>query len=243
VSAASRDRAPRARSRAFLAIIEAGAWATGIVCLVYVGVQHVDRMNGNRDSMRRFTERQSTEHHRRGSVDLTLWSEARIKAWQSTADLTRPTPLAILRIPRIRLEVAVLEGTDDVTLNRGVGHIADTAVPGDRGNIGIAGHRDGFFRGLMNVAAGDEIELDTFQGSENYRIERMWIVNPDDVSVLDPTPERSLTLVTCYPFYFVGPAPQRYIVRAVRAGTWQDSLDARRLLGANSGASDVTLSR
>jgi sortase A len=222
VSVASGDRARFARSRAFFTIVEAIAWAAGIVCLAYVGVRHVDGVNGNRESMRRFTELQRIDHRGRESVDLTLWSQARIKAWQSTQSLTSPTPLAILRIPRIRLEVSVLEGTDDVTLDRGVGHIADTAAPGDDGNIGIAGHRDGFFRGLMNVVPGDAIELGTRHGTESYRIERTWIVNPDDVSVLDPTPERSLTLVTCYPFYFVGPAPQRYIVRAVRSDTDSD---------------------
>lgn len=222
MAAASGDRALRARSRAFLTIIEALAWTAGIVCLAYVGVRHVDGVNGNRESMRRFTELQRTEHRARGSVDLTLWSPARIQAWQSTERLTSPTPLAILRIPRIRLDVALLEGTDDVTLNRAVGHIEDTALPGDDGNVGIAGHRDGFFRGLMNVAPGDAIELETVHGTENYRIERTWIVSPDDISVLDPTPERTLTLVTCYPFYFVGPAPQRYIVRAVRSDTDSD---------------------
>jgi len=228
---APEDRALSARPRPFWKLVEAVAWAVGIVCLAYAGVRHADSAHSNREFMRRFTELRSTEHHRRGSVDLTLWSEARINAWQSTRDLTTPTPLALLRIPRIGLEVAVLEGTDDVTLNQAVGHIEHTALPGDNGNAGIAGHRDGFFRGLMTVVPGDAIEIDTLQGTDDYRIERTWIVNPDDVSVLDPTAERSLTLVTCYPFYFVGPAPQRYIVRAVRADTWRDRLAAHRLLG------------
>lgn len=232
MSAASGDRAPHARSRALLlTIVEAVAWAAGIVCLVYVGVRHVDGVNGTRESMRRFTEYKDAQHHSRESVDLTLWSEARIKAWQGTRHLASPTPIAMLRIPRIHLEVPVLEGTDEDTLNRALGHIDETAMPGANGNAGIAGHRDGFFRGLMHVAPGDTIELETLHGTEDYRIERTWIVNPDDVSVLDPTPERSLTLVTCYPFYFVGPAPQRYIVRAARSGTWRDTLDAHRLLG------------
>ena len=87
---------------------------------------------------------------------------------------------------------------------------APTATPG------IAGHRDGFFRGLKDIAADDVIELETHHGKEVYRVQRTWVVSPDDVSVLDPTPTRSLTLVTCYPFYFVGPAPERFIVRAVR---------------------------
>ena len=124
----------------------------------------------------------------------------------------------MLRIPKIRLEVPVLPGTDDRTLDRGVGHIEDTAPPGTAGNSGIAGHRDGFFRGLKDIAAGDVIELDTLQGKQVYRIERTWVVEPEDVSVLDPTPAPALTLVTCYPFYFVGSAPQRFIVRAVRVG-------------------------
>jgi sortase A len=125
----------------------------------------------------------------------------------------------VLRIPRIGLEVPVLEGTDEWTLNRGVGHIADTAIPGAEGNVGIAGHRDGFFRGLKDVRSGDILELETLQGSDIYRIERTWIVVPDDVSVLDQTSTRAVTLVTCFPFYFVGSAPERFIVRAVRTAT------------------------
>jgi sortase A len=212
-------------------LLESVAWATGIVCLVYVGVRHIDNVNSTRESTRRFTERKSGDHDVRGSVDLTLWSEARMKAWQSTRGVASPTALAILRIPRIHLEVPILEGTDELTLNRAVGHIEDTAMPGGDGNAGIAGHRDGFFRGLMNVAPGDAIELETLYGTEHYRIERTWIVTPDDIWVLDPTLERSLTLVTCYPFYFVGPAPQRYIVRAVHDGTQRDPRAAHRLLG------------
>src|SRR5688572_14033833 len=111
------DRALSARSRAFSKMVEAVAWATAIVCLAFVGVRHVDSVNSNRESMRRFTEL-TTAEHRHGSLDVTLWSEARIKAWQSTRDLSSPTPLAILRIPRIRLEVPVLKGTDELTLNR-----------------------------------------------------------------------------------------------------------------------------
>ena len=227
---APKDRALSARSRTFSKIVEAVAWAAGIVCLAYVGVRHVDSVTSNRESMRRFTELTTADHRRGRSVDVTLWSEARIKAWQSTRDSAGPTPLAILRIPRIRLEVPVLEGTDELTLNRAVGHIEDTATPGADGNAGIAGHRDGFFRGLMNLVGGDAIELESLHGTESYQIERTWIVNPDDVSVLDPTPGRSLTLVTCYPFYFIGSAPQRYIVRAVRVDTWRDARAAHRLL-------------
>ena len=109
----------------------------------------------------------------------------------------------------------MLPGTSDRTLDRAVGHIETTAEPGAGGNSGIAGHRDGFFRGLKDITLGDVIELDTIQGSDAYRVERTWVVDPEDVSVLEPTPGRSLTLVTCYPFYYVGSAPRRFIVRAV----------------------------
>jgi sortase A len=111
--------------------------------------------------------------------------------------------------------VPVLEGTDEWTLNRAVGHIADTARPGADGNSGIAGHRDSFFRGLKDVGPGDSLEIETLDRIQHYRIDRTWVVEPDAVWVLDPTESRSVTLVTCYPFYFIGSAPQRYIVRGV----------------------------
>jgi sortase A len=152
---------------------------------------------------------------RAGTPDQSLWSPERIVAWRKAVGEPAAIPLAVLRIPRIGLEVPVLPGTDDRTLDRAVGHIDDTALPGADGNSGIAGHRDGFFRGLKDIAEGDVIELETTQVKEIYRVERTWVVDPEDVSVLDPTPTRALTLVTCYPFYYVGPAPRRYIVRAV----------------------------
>ncbi len=149
------------------------------------------------------------------AADMTRWAPERRKAFEESRRAAAGLPLAILRIPKIRLEVPVLEGTDELTLNRGVGLIEDTAKPGDSGNVGIAGHRDGFFRGLMDVAPGDVLELETLRGRTPYTIESVRIVAPEDVSVLGPTPGQALTLVTCYPFYFVGSAPQRYIVRAV----------------------------
>jgi sortase A len=150
------------------------------------------------------------------SVDTHLWSPQRIRDYQqSLAGEAAPT-LAVLRIPKIHLEVPVFDGTDDLTLNRGVGRIGGTARPGETGNLGIAGHRDGFFRGLKDLGLGDEIALDTRGATELYRVSEVSIVDPGDVGVLDPTTEASITLVTCYPFYFVGSAPKRYIVRATR---------------------------
>ena len=206
-----------APSHRWLKTAETLALATGLGCLLYVGAMYIDGAQGSRQALQRFAELQTVVHERADATDLTLWSPQRIAAWQSTLALPRQVPLAVLRIPKIDLEVPVLEGTGDVSLTRGVGHIEETAIPGMDGNAGIAGHRDGFFRGLKDVGPGDELELETLQGKQVYRVERTWIVNPEDVSVLDPTPGRSVTLVTCYPFYFVGSAPQRYIVRAVHA--------------------------
>ena len=150
-----------------------------------------------------------------GSPDRTLWSPERVRGFDASfSQHFAAAPLAILRIPRIELEVPVLAGTDELSLNRGVGHIEGTPRPGFAGNVGIAGHRDGFFRGLKDVSAGDVLELESLERTDSYRIESITIVSPDRVDVLAPTDVPTLTLVTCYPFYFIGNAPKRYIVRA-----------------------------
>jgi len=143
-------------------------------------------------------------------------AEDRIEEYEASLKHEFDPPLAVLRIPSIDLEVAVLAGTSELVLNRGVGHITGTPLPGDGGNVGIAGHRDGYFRGLKDIAEGDEIEMITLTGLERYAITDLFIVEPPDVWVLEPTEVPSITLVTCYPFYFVGSAPQRFIVRAER---------------------------
>jgi len=146
--------------------------------------------------------------------DFSLWSEKRVKEYQESLASHFSPAIGILRIPKINVEVPVLEGTDDLILNRGVGHVNGTAYPGENGNVAIAGHRDGFFRGLKDVAVGDKIELMTLQQTETYVIDRITIVERTDVSVLQSRSHSSLTLITCYPFYFIGSAPQRYIVQA-----------------------------
>ncbi len=149
------------------------------------------------------------------SLDTSLWSPERIRAYEESLRKDFGAPLAVLSIPKIGLEVAVLPGTDDLTLNRGVGLIEGTPRPGETGNSGIAGHRDGFFRGLKDVVAGDVIEVRSLSARRSFVVESIRIVRPEDVWVLEPTSSPVLTLVTCYPFYFIGSAPQRYIVRAV----------------------------
>ena len=119
-----------------------------------------------------------------------------------------------LEIPRLLLSLIVVEGIDKTTLRRAVGHIPGTALPGQPGNVGLAGHRDTFFRPLKDVRVKDEIQISTLKGNVNYEVESLRVVEPENVGVLAASGENMLTLVTCYPFYYVGPAPLRWIVRA-----------------------------
>jgi sortase A len=121
-----------------------------------------------------------------------------------------------IEIPRIGVSVVVVEGTDKPTLRRAAGHIEGTALPGQLGNVGIAAHRDTFFRPLRNIQNDDIITLATLRGEYHYRVVSTKVVGPYDVAVLNPDGTEILTLVTCYPFYFVGAAPERFIVRAAR---------------------------
>lgn len=119
-----------------------------------------------------------------------------------------------IEIPSIGLSSMIREGIDTETLRRGVGHVPGTAFPGRPGNVALAGHRDTFFRELRRIHNNDEITLTTFDGIYRYRVDLVEIVAPEAVEVLSSSDRTILTLVTCYPFSFVGPAPQRYIVRA-----------------------------
>jgi sortase A len=133
------------------------------------------------------------------------------------APVPAPAPgtwVARLDVPAVKLATTVLEGTDDGTLRRGSGHIEDTPFPGQTGNVGIAGHRDTVFRPLRHVHVGDDLNLTTADRVYRYRISKTLIVGPDDVYVLDPTDHPTLTLVTCYPFEFIGHAPRRFVVQA-----------------------------
>jgi sortase A len=128
-----------------------------------------------------------------------------------------PTPGGVLgriEITRIGLSAMISEGTDGRTLRRAVGHIPGTPLPGQQGNVVIAGHRDTFFRALGNIHNEDEITLTTLNGTYRYLVDSIQVVAPEDTQVLDGSDDTILTLVTCYPFYFVGPAPKRFIVRA-----------------------------
>jgi sortase A len=193
----------------------------GILMLsLYVAAQ-IHRMVLSKAELQRFKIQQiscATHHTEKplGEVapDFSLWSEHRIKDYEESLVEHFAPAIAILRIPKIHMEVPVLEGTDDLILNRGVGHVIGTAKPGEDGNVAIAGHRDGFFRGLKDIDFHDTIEVETMDRTERYTIDRITVVDPSDVSVLKKRSHASLTLITCYPFYFIGSAPKRYIVQA-----------------------------
>ncbi len=219
--------ASKGQQMAGLTVIERSLVALGLLLLVLAGgAKLVGEVQKQRD-LRRFeaafaaagspsTAGETGAGGPTTGLDTSLWSPERIRAYEESLRKDFGAPLAVLSIPRIGLEAPVLAGTDDLTLNRAVGLIEGTPRPGEAGNSGIAGHRDGFFRGLKDVVAGDVLEVRSLSGRHSYVVESIRIVQPEDVWVLEPTPSPVLTLVTCYPFYFVGSAPQRYIVRAVK---------------------------
>ena len=196
-----------------LRVIEHAFLVLGLLLLFLFSFAYIHRLLMLRGEIARFDARmnESFKHPREvKEVGSNASHTARLYQPANKTDEV----LAVLRIPKLRLEVPVLDGTDAFTLNRGVGRIAGTSRPGQGGNVGIAGHRDSFFRPLRDINAGDSIELVTTSGTDIYAVDRVRITTPADISALSPKTEPSLTLVTCYPFYFVGPAPQRYVVEA-----------------------------
>ena len=149
-------------------------------------------------------------------LDKQIQVEEQDKTEQTTHIFKEGDVLGRIDIPRIGVSVGIRQGTTSRTLRLGVGHIKGTALPGEPGNIGIAGHRDTYFRALKDIHKDDEIQIQTATGIARYEVDWVQITAPSDVSVLAPTAESSLTLVTCYPFYYIGAAPQRFIVHARR---------------------------
>jgi sortase A len=133
------------------------------------------------------------------------------------APLARGSMIGRVDVPRLKLSAAIAEGDDDTTLGKAVGHLPDTPLPWQRsGNAAFAAHRDGLFRPLKNIRVNDEVNVVTPRGDFLYRVTKTQVVNPEDVWVLASTKTASLTLITCYPFSFVGHAPKRFIVQAER---------------------------
>jgi sortase A len=162
---------------------------------------------------------------------FTLWSEQRVRDYQESLAAHSTAAVGILRIAKIKVEVPILEGIDGLSLNRGVGHVAGTANPGENGNLAIAGHRDGFFRGLKDISLGDAVEVAGLHETETYIVDRIIVVDPGDVSVLQPRTRSSLTLITCYPFHYIGSAPKRYVVQASAIDPLPANVPVRTELG------------
>lgn len=177
-----------------------GAVLLGYVALVFVQAE-ISQFKGNRYLVRQIPQGGPHAAHERAHP------------------LAEGDMLGRIKIPRLGLSAVILEGTKSRTLRLGVGHIRGTAIPGKPGNTAIAGHRDIFFRSLKEIHADDEIQLETQDGSTRYVVDWARVVAREDISVLDSTSESALTLVTCYPFYFIGAAPKRFVVRAHQAPT------------------------
>jgi sortase A len=201
--------------------------AGAALCLSYLGVTAY-RSFASRLAVETFNAAKSTRKATTGkhvavklpssAVNLRFWGAKRIAAYRDSLARQFSPPIAVLRAPTVGIKVPVFDGTDELVLNRGAGRITGTAHPGEPGNIGITGDRDGYFRALKDIAGGDLVTLDTGADLTAYIIESIKVVTPADVTVLERTSTPYLTLVTCYPFYFAGDAPRRYIVRSVLKG-------------------------
>ena len=145
--------------------------------------------------------------------DQSLWSPERVKDYEASLSIVKDAPLAILRIPDLGLEVPVYATASETHLNRGAGLIEGMGLPDKGGNLGIAGHRDGFFRVLKDIVPGQKIEIETKNRLHTYRVASTEVVDPTDLRPLADSVDPTITLVTCFPFYFLGHAPQRFIVR------------------------------
>jgi sortase A len=217
---------PRNDSRSRWIWAERALLAIGIVCLGIFVWSWLDAKLYEREQNKRLEQALARPAAETDSFESLQKGAERVQATQQTEEKEeeeKPPPPAPesgelvgrLAIPRLGVTALVLEGVEKKTLRRGAGHIPATALPDqEEGNVGIAAHRDSHFRALKDIQEDDTIELTTLDGTLRYQVEWTKIVKPNDVSVLEPTDEPALTLVTCYPFYYVGSAPQRFIVRA-----------------------------
>jgi sortase A len=186
--------------------IERAAWVVGVMLLSLYGGMRLWAEESRANAVEQFKLASLP------TADQRLWSEQRIAAY-ALAQKAGDAPQALLRIPKLTLEVPVYGDDSDLNLDRGAGHIPGTTELVKAGNIGIAAHRDGFFRKLKDVELGMDIFIEHGGKTLRFEIVEISIVTPEEAAVLAPTEHPSVTLVTCYPFYFVGSAPQRFIVR------------------------------
>ena len=221
-----------------LTILERFFLVVGLFFLAVFGGDQLLRTTSSTLAVREFEAAQAAAEDEtirvEEATDFRLWSPTRVAAYRSNTTLpggmrraSAALPLAVLSIHKAGIRAPVYGGTDALALDLGVGWIAGTARPGEAGNIGVAGHRDGFFRGLKDVSLGDAIELSTLREMATYTVDRIQIVKPQDTGVLKRQEVPSVTLVTCYPFYYIGDAPKRYIVHASLAGRTATRRDAK----------------
>jgi sortase A len=193
---------------AFVWAIQWISWIVGVALLLFFVAALAAGELGRRMDLENFTAAPAT-----ASPDMSLWSTGRVAEYHRARQLFAAAPLAILRVPGLQLNVPIYPTASKMHLNRGVGVIAGMAMP-DRGvNLGLAGHRDGFFRVLKGISPGTVIEVETHLRVHRYRVTSIDIVDAADARLLAETDDPTITLVTCYPFYFVGEAPRRFIVR------------------------------
>jgi LPXTG-site transpeptidase (sortase) family protein len=196
------------------ALLEVALWALSLGALVaFFGARQVDAAAARKAVADfRVAAAKDSAQLKTPMPDQATWSPGRLADFDY--DAARNEAEALLHIPKLRLVAPVRKGTDDVTLDTFVGRVAYGARYGEGGNLVLAGHRDSYFRQLGELVERDVIEVQTRTGTWHYAVTAMWIVEPDDIEVVQETTRPSLTLITCYPFYFLGPAPQRYVVRA-----------------------------
>ncbi len=192
--------------------LRSGQWVLGVgavLMLGYCGVFLADSWLFQKGESRHLEQllNETSDSRRR----ISSSTSSRISSTAAAGGL-----IGRIEIPRLGISVVVVEGVGQRTLRRAAGHIPGTALPGQPGNVGISGHRDTFFRPLRHIQQNDIITLTTLLGEYRYSVESTKVVHPYDVAVLDPSADEILTLVTCYPFYLVGSAPNRFIVRAGR---------------------------
>lgn len=181
--------------------------AAGLLALSYCAVVYVSARRFQARETRRFVGERRAEPANSASQPKPPAPRERLR-------LETGSVIAMLSIPRLGLSTIVVEGAEEHELKLGAGHIRGTSLPGNGGNVGIAGHRDTVFRPLRSIRADDTIKVMTEEREHEYKVVSTEIVGPDDIQVLYPTVHETLTLVTCYPFEFVGRAPRRFIVRA-----------------------------
>jgi sortase A len=208
--------APRKKLSVALRLLERGLFGVALLAFGYLGYVALDRGAYEAQQKRRLGELLLAAPA--GAFDSHATATAAAPVVAARWEQRRTEPIGRLEIPSVGISTIVAWGTDAATLRRAVGHIDGTALPGEPGNVGLAGHRDTVFRGLRELRPADRIRLVTADGSFEYAVESLRTVEPDRSDVLDPSPHPTLTLVTCYPFNFIGPAPLRFIVRARRVG-------------------------